>query len=275
MLRVLREVWHTLDRSRAGADNSHFFVCQLVQISGGIAARVSVIPSAGVESVPLEAVDARKSGKLRPVKRPVGHDDEARSHPVVAIGGYYPAVLLFVPSDVLDLSLKAGVTIQVEFLADASRVSQDLRRVGVLLLRDVAGLFEQRQIDVSLDIALRTRISIPVPGPAEVAALLDDAEVLDAGLFQTRGCEQTAEAAADDQNFDIVVQRFSGEARVHIRIVDITFEVAFHFDVLLIAVLANAFVPLLAVLVAKSIGVEIELLATVAGRQTVGIVTHR
>src|SRR5208337_4695058 len=195
MLRVLREKLDALYGGRASADNGDALVAEFVQISVGIASGVSVVPPAGVERVALEGIDAGYRGQLRPVKRPVGHDDEPRAHPVVAVGGDDPSALVLAPGERLDLGLKAGVAIQIELLADAPRVGQDFRRVRVLLLGDVAGFLEQRQIDVRLDIALRTGIAIPVPGAAEVAALLDDADILYAGLAQTRACQQAAETA--------------------------------------------------------------------------------
>ena len=82
----------------------------------------------------------------------------------------------------------------------------------VLLLRDVADLLEQRQVDVRLDVAHRARVAVPVPGAAEVAALLDDADVVDAGLAQPRAGEQAAEAAADDDDVDLVGERLALEA---------------------------------------------------------------
>src|SRR6516164_11182413 len=73
-------------------------------------------------------------------------------------------------SHLADLGLEAGQTIEVEVLADATRMRTDLIAEAVLLLGDVAGLFQQRQVDVAFDVALCTWISIPVPGAAEVAA---------------------------------------------------------------------------------------------------------
>ena len=85
-------------------------------------------------------------------------------------------------------------------LADAACVRQDFRRVGVLLGRPVPGLLQQRHVDHRSGVALGARIAVPVPGAAEVAALLDDAKVLHASLAQTCAREQTAEATADDHN---------------------------------------------------------------------------
>ena len=54
---------------------------------------------------------------------------------------------------------------------------------------------------------MRARVAVPVPGATEVAALLDDADVVEAGLSQPGAGEQAAEAAADDDELDFVGQR--------------------------------------------------------------------
>src|SRR5580704_14090169 len=275
MLRVLSEMRHALNRRRAGANNGDALVAELVEISVGIAARVAVVPAAGVEGVALVALDAGNAGELRPVQRPVGHDDEARAHAVAAIGRDDPSAFLFAPGDRLDRRLEARVAIQIELLTDAPRVREDFRRERVLLLRDVAGLLEQRQIDVRLDIALRAGIAVPVPGAAEVSALLNHADALHARLAQTRTRQQPAKAAADYHDIDRVIQRRPGEAGSDVGVVDVTAEVAFHFDVLFVAVGADALVAFFPILRAKRIGIEIELLSTVAAGRGGLYVTHR
>src|SRR5579862_2222409 len=107
MLRVLCEIRHTLDRRRAGADHGNPLVRELVQISGGIPARISVVPATGVKGVPLVAVDSWNPGKLGAVQRPVGHDHESGPHAVVTVSGDDPSALVVVPGDLFDLSLKA------------------------------------------------------------------------------------------------------------------------------------------------------------------------
>src|ERR1700730_5836273 len=104
-------------------------------------------------------------------------------------------------------------------LTDAARVLEDLERIGIPLFRHIAGLFEQRQIDVRLDVALRTRIMNPVPGAAEIATLLDDANTLHPRLAKSPCREQAAEAAADDQGFHRIVHWLPRETRIDIRIV--------------------------------------------------------
>ena len=102
-------------------------------------------------------------------------------------------------------------------------------------------------------------IAVPVPGAAEVAALLDDADVLDAGLAQPRAGQQAAEAAADDDDVDLVGQRLARERRLDVGVVDEVGEVAVDLDVLLVAVGAQALVALGAVLVAQRVGIELQL----------------
>src|ERR1700691_2078992 len=143
---------------------------------------------------------------------------------------------------------------------------------GVLLLRDVAGLLEQRQIDVCLDIALRARIAVPVPGAAEVAALLDDADIAHSRLAQTCAGQQAAETTANDHNLNRVVQRFAGEPWLDIGIVQVAAEVALYFDVLMVAVSAQTSVPLGAILLAQYIGIEIH--SFVAGGHHFGLVVR-
>ncbi len=154
-----------------------------------------------------------------------------------------------------DLGLEAGVAIEVEELADRPAVSQDLGRPRVLLLRDITDLFQQRQVDVRLDVTHRTRVAIPVPGAPEVAALFDDPDVVDAGLAQARAGEQPAEAASDDDHLDLVFQRLALE-RGNVRVVDVPREVTDDFQVLLVAVGAQSLVALEAILLAQRIWVE-------------------
>ena len=144
--------------------------------------------------------------------------------------------------------LEAGVAVEIEVLADAAAVSEDLGSTRVFFDRDVAGLFEQRQIDVALDIAGGAWIAIPVPRAAEVAALFDDANILATDFAQACTDEQTTEAAADHCDFHVVGQRRAGEPRCDIRIVQVVGKVAGDFLILLIAVGAHSLVTLGAVL---------------------------
>ena len=129
-----------------------------------------------------------------------------------------------------------------------------------ILLGDVADLFEQRQVEVAFDVALRARIAVPVPGAAEVAAVLDHADALEAGFAQARRGQQPAEAAADDGDS---TSSISGARvnRLDIGVVDVVAELGLHLDVLRVAVGAQALVALGAVLLVQGVGIEVEGLA--------------
>ena len=88
--------------------------------------------------------------------------------------------------------------------ADAPAVREDLRRMRVLLGRPMAGLLEQRHVDHRGRVALRAGIAVPVPGAAEIAALLDDAHVLHTGLDQPRSGHQPGKSAADEGEGDVI-----------------------------------------------------------------------
>src|SRR5262249_61979344 len=134
------------------------------------------------------------------------------------------------------LGLETGAAVKVELPADRFAVRQDLGRMRVLLPGYVADLLEQRQVDVGFDVALRARVAVPVPGAAEVAALFDDAHVVDPGLAQARAREQSAEATADHHHFYIAGDRVAGEARLDVRIIHEVCELARDLDGLSIAI---------------------------------------
>ncbi len=197
----------------------------------------------------------------------------ARLHAVVAIGRDQPLVFVVEPAQFADLGLEARQPVQVEGFPDALRMGADLRRERVFFPRNVAGLFEQRQVDVTLDVALRAGIAVPVPGAAEISALLDDTDALDPAAAQLRSRHQAAEAAADDKHVDFVIQRRPREPGLHIGIVDVVAKVALHLDILVIGVGPQARVALLSVFGAQCVGIEIEVKPGGDGiRQRSGIV---
>src|SRR5215469_15874804 len=129
-----------------------------------------------MEGMAFVGLYAGNTRKFRTVERAIRHHDEARLHPVAAVGGDDPAPDGFVPAHLSDFGLKADIAIEIELLADRAAVLQDLRSARIFLDRHVADLFEQRQINIGLDIARRARIAVPIPGAAKVAALLDQAD---------------------------------------------------------------------------------------------------
>src|SRR2546430_9014533 len=90
------------------------------------------------------------------------------------------------------------------FLADALAVREDFGRMRIFLRRHVAGLFQERHVDHRGRVALRAGIAVPVPGAAEIAALLDDADITDAGFHQPRGGCESRTTAADKGKSDVI-----------------------------------------------------------------------
>src|SRR5271154_1204115 len=186
LLRVRADVRYGLDRCGAGADQSDTLVGQLCQAAVVVPACIIVIPPAGVEGVAFEALDAGNGRQLRPVERTGARDHEPRPHRVVAVGRDDPAGARLIPAHPGDMGLEGGVFVEVVVPGDALGMLEDLGREGVLLLRNVAEFLDKRQVAVGFNVALSAGIPVPIPGAAEVAALLDDAQVLDAGFPQTR-----------------------------------------------------------------------------------------
>src|SRR5262249_18277668 len=243
-----------LHRGGAGPDDTDDLVVQPVEVPGAASAGVGVVPPAGVERVAGERLHAQDARKLRPVQRSVGHDDEAGAHPVLAVGGDDPAPIALVPPEVGDLGLQAGPLVELEAPRDRAAVLENLGRARVLLRRHVAELLEQRQIDVRLDITGRARVAVPVPGPAHVATLLDQPDIVDPGLAQPRPHQETAEATTH-HDASTVVREGRPLDGLTVRIIEVVDERVRHLDVLVVAVGTEALVALDTVLLAEGPGV--------------------
>src|SRR6266705_6346136 len=107
-----------LNRGRPGPDYTHAFVRVFVQAAVGVAAGVAVVPTAGVEGMPLELLDPSDRRELGPVQRPARHDHKTRPEDVAAVRGDVPAPFLLVPVRLFDLRLEAGPLVEVEVLSD-------------------------------------------------------------------------------------------------------------------------------------------------------------
>ncbi len=163
--------------------------------------------------------------------------------------------MLGFPHESRYFGVEQRVVVQTELAADALALLQNFRRVRVLLGRSVAGLFEQRHVHHRRGVALRAGIAVPVPGAAEVAALLDNAHIGNARFHQPRTGDEPCETAADECKRHVVrLRRAFHERRV--RIFEIVRELAGDAQVLLVAVGAQTFVALLEILAAHRVFVE-------------------
>ena len=152
-----------------------------------------------------------------------------------------------VPGDLGDLGVEQGVVVEPEVLGDPLAVLEDLRRVHVLLRRHVAGLLEEREVHERGGVALGAGVAVPVPGAADVARLVEQAHVVDAGLLEAGGGEQAGEAGAHEGEGHVVGD---GLARLHrqVRVVEVVAELALEAHVLGVPVGPDALVALLGVL---------------------------
>ena len=122
-----------------------------------------------------------------------------------------------------------------------------------------ARLFQQRQVDVAFDVAGCPWIAVPVPGAADLAALLDQADVFDPRLAQPRAGEQAAEAATNDHHPDLVGQRLALDRRNDVGIAEEVRELARHIGILRVALGAEALVALFAIFGAECDRIEAQI----------------
>src|SRR5262249_22040489 len=86
-------------------------------------------------------------------------------------------------------------------------------------------------------------IAIPVPGAAEIAALLHDTNVRNARFDQPRASDEAGDAAADKSEGDMIEQRLAVD-RLGVRVLLVMRELALEPQILRIAVRAQPLVAL-------------------------------
>ena len=197
-----------------------------------------------MEGVALETLNACNARQLGPVQRAVGHRHKAGPHSVAAIGGDDPARALLIPGHGCDLGLETGIGVEVVLFGYGAAMGQNLRRACIFLCRHEADLFQQRQVDIALDVAGCAGIAVPVPGAAEVTALFDDPDVLDARFPQPRPGQQATKPAAHNYHLDLVGQRCAVEPWSHIGVIQIVGILPGYLLVLLVTISPHPLVAL-------------------------------
>ena len=99
---------------------------------------------------------------------------------------------------VANLGGEDRAVVQPEMLADVAAVLEDLGAVGELLRRHEVELFEQRDVAVRIVVALDPGEPVPVPDTTEVAAHLDDVDIVDARLLEVCARQQAGDTPAED-----------------------------------------------------------------------------
>src|SRR5882757_5711462 len=238
------------------ADERNTLVTKLVQSAAGISAGVLIVPARRVEDVSLEVLDPRDAGQLRPVVRAGGQDHEAGSDVVAAVGVQPPALDRFVPAHRAHLSGEDRPVVEPEMLSDTPAVLVDLRTVGELLRRDVVEFLQHRDVAVRIVVTLDAGKAVPVPDAAEVPTHLDDAYLVDAGLLEVGGRQQSRDATAEDGDLDVLRDRFAGRhrrVRVDLRKLG---ELTLQLEILRRTFWAQPLVALLQVLLSQCVDVD-------------------
>ena len=188
--------------------------------------------------------EARELGH---VQRAGAHGHELGGERVAPVGADDPSRVVVVPGEVGDLGVEQGVVVEAELLADALAVLEDLGRVRVLLRRHVARLLEEGHVDEAGGVALGAGVAVPVPRAAEVAALLDDADVVDARLLEPGAGDEAGEAAADEGDGDVVGLGLALDPG-RVGVGEVVGQVVGQLQVLVVAIGPQPLVPLLGVL---------------------------
>ena len=160
-----------------------------------------------MERLALEILDPGKAGQLGDMQRSCAHADIFGSEFVTPVGPDDPDVPCCIPFQVIDLGMEQGVVIQPEMRPDARAMIADFGRMGIFFRRHVPGFLEQRHVDQRRRIALRAGIAVPVPGPAKIAALFDDPDIVNARLLQPRSDDQARETATDEDEGHMIGDR--------------------------------------------------------------------
>ena len=140
--------------------------------------------------------------------------------------------------------------------SDGPRMLHQGGTTRIFLGRHYAGILEQRHVDVGLGVARGARIAVPVPDPAEVAALFDDHDIVDPALLEICGCQEAAIATTVDQHFHIVAARSPVTIFGGMRVVEIVGIGSAHRDILAIAIGTVAPLAFQPIALAQGIGIE-------------------
>ena len=214
----LRELRDHLHGGGAGADDAHALALQVDM----------VVPARGVEGLALElahALDARELGRGEDAVR---QDHEARAHRIAAVGLHGPAAARLVPGRLLHRGVEQAVLVEAELLGHLLAVLEDLEARGELHGGHVAHLLQHREVAVRLDVAGDAGIAVPVPGAADVAALLAEAHVGEARGAQLVPQQQAGEAGTHHEDLALVVERVALHRVGGVDVREVLREVAFH-----------------------------------------------
>ena len=118
-----------------------------------------------------------RAGTFGTHKGPLAITTNRALEPVLPVRFNLPPGRRFVPADVRHRGLEQAALIKRVSPGDGLGVTEDLWLEGVLLLGNVPELFQQRQVDVRLDVAHGARIAVPVPRAPHVPGPVDEPDI--------------------------------------------------------------------------------------------------
>jgi hypothetical protein len=127
-----------------------------------------------------------------------------------------------------DFGLKEGPFVESVVPTDRLAVFKNFLGTSVLLGGDVAEFLKKRQVDVGLDIALSTRVPVPIPGTSEIAALFNNADITDTCVAKASSSLETSEPSADNEYVDLIGDRAALGLMVDVRVIKIVSKLANH-----------------------------------------------
>ncbi len=204
VLGCLRQGREALDAGRSGADEPDDLVTELGERLARATSGDLVVPPSRVERRSPELLHPGDGGELEEVEDPHGQHVVAAREVVAAIRADPPPGGVLVPLRPGHARVEQRIGHEVEPVGDRLQVQPDLLTERVPMLGDVPELLQHREVDGGLDVAHHPWVAVPVPGAADAAGLVEDADPLDAGLAQLSASEDPRDAAAYDHCVDVI-----------------------------------------------------------------------
>src|SRR5262249_36789242 len=134
-----------------------------------------------------------------------GNDEAGRIH-LALVGAHGPAIGLFIEHGLDNPLAELDVGLEVEALGAMLEIAQDLVLLRIAfgplpLWREVR--VEGGAIDVTMGVATRTGIAVPVPGPADAMARLDRLDLQAEAVAQRLDHVHAGEAGADHHGIEL------------------------------------------------------------------------
>src|SRR5262249_40937169 len=103
------------------------------------------------------------------------------------------------------------------------------------------------------------RITVPIPGPTEIARLFDDTDIRDTRLLKVRCRQETPKTATNDQHVGLLMQRGPCKTGLDVGVGVEVREFTGDLLVLAVSVCAQALFPLIAILLTQRIDIDAQL----------------